>query len=102
MKGLEMSIEWRTVQLFLSEDGVAEVELDADNPTKLRCTCKRFERASSCKHIAFVRKSMDENEGHFLIQIPQDVPDDEAIEAMREYDSFRNFVIKHCKVEVLD
>jgi hypothetical protein len=40
MRGLNMEIDWRTVQLFLDDSGVSEVEIDAEDATNVRCSCK--------------------------------------------------------------
>jgi hypothetical protein len=102
MKDVTMGIEWRTVQLFLEVDGVCEVEIDADNNTKVRCTCKSFSTVARCKHVKHVKKSMSENNGHYSISIPENVDEEEAFAAMGDTKLFRDFIIKYGKVEVLD
>lgn len=102
MKGLEMDIKWRTVQFFMSLEGIAEVEVDADNPQKVRCSCSNFGNSGRCKHSKFIKKQMDENDGHYNIQIPANVSDEEAIAAMGDTAAFRNFIMKYAKVEVID
>jgi len=97
-----MDIEWRTVQMFLSPDGVFEVEIDAENSKKVRCTCPAFQRSARCQHAKYVKKYMAENEGHYSIHIPEDVEDEEAFAAMADPKLFREFVLKHGKVEVID
>lgn len=101
MKEVSMDIDWRTVQLFIGEDGVSEVSIDADNHRKVRCNCKAFNTSARCKHTKFVRASMEDTNGHYSIHIPVDISDEEAIEAMSDADSFRDFIIKYGKVEVL-
>jgi hypothetical protein len=44
---------------------------------------------------------MDEGGGHYTVQIPEDVEDDEAITAMADPTKWRAFVIQHGEVEVL-
>lgn len=102
MKGLSMQIDWRTVQLFLETDGVVEVQIDAENNQKIRCTCSSFNNATRCKHAKFVKKQMDANDGFYSIHIPEDVDDDAAFIAMSTPESFRDFIIKYGKVEVID
>jgi len=46
MKEAAMDIQWRTIQLFLEEYGIVEVELDQDNNQKVRCTCPPFSKAA--------------------------------------------------------
>ncbi|CAB4123902.1 hypothetical protein UFOVP45_54 [uncultured Caudovirales phage] len=101
MKETAMDIDWRTVQLFLEDDGVCEVEVDADNHDTIRCTCKSYKSSSKCKHSKYVRKSMEENNGAYSIRINNDVPEDEALQAMSNSVTFRDFVIKYAKVEVI-
>jgi hypothetical protein len=100
-KEVEMNISWRTVQMFISDEGVAEVEIDADLKDKIRCSCKAYSVSSKCRHIKFVKNRMEEGEGHYVVQVPEDVDDDEAIDAMKDPSKWRAFVIKHGEVEVL-
>jgi hypothetical protein len=101
MKDATMLSDWRTVQLFLSEDGVAEVEVDSLNPYQARCTCKGGKNKGKCAHVKYVRTIMDENSGHYTVQIPVAIEDEEADEAMATAEAFRAFIIKYGKVEVL-
>lgn len=100
-KEVEMAISWRTVQLFISEDGVAEVEVDAEFNDKIRCSCKAFNASSKCRHSKFVKNRMEEGDGHYIVQVPEDVDDEEAINAMKDPSKWRAFVIEHGEVEVL-
>jgi hypothetical protein len=102
MKGLDMDIKWRTVQFFMSLEGISEVEVDADNPQKVRCSCTQFNNSGRCKHSKFIKKQMDENDGHYNIQIPANVTDEEAIAAIGSPEAFRSFILKYAKVEVID
>jgi len=97
-----MDITWRTVQVFLEDYGVIEVEVDQENNQKARCTCPGFMRAGRCKHTKHVKDVMAENDGHYSIHIPVDVDEAEAIRALRDPELFRDFVIKYGKVEVID
>ena len=102
MEEVTVDIKWRTVQLFLEDYGVVEVEVDQENNKKARCTCPGFNRTGRCKHVKHVKDIMDENDGHYSIQIHVDVDENEAISAMRSAEAFRNFVVKYGKVEVID
>lgn len=97
-----MDIEWRTVQLFLDNDGVAEVEIDAENNKKVRCSCKGFMASGRCKHAKFVRHRMGTNNGLYSIEIPEEVPDEVALAAMGDASQFRDFILKYARVEVID
>jgi hypothetical protein len=102
MKEVNMHISWRTVQMFLEDTGVAEVEVDQKNKSKIRCSCPAFFKSARCKHVKYVREQMSTNHGHYSIQIPLDVDETEAIAAIDNPEEFRNFVIKYGKVEVID
>ena len=97
-----MDIDWRTVQLFLGNEGVSEVQIDAENSTKVRCSCSAFSKAARCKHARFVKTQIGNNDGHYSIQVPLDISDEYAITAMSSADAFREFIIKYGKVEVID
>ena len=101
MREVSMEIDWRMVQVFLGEEGVSEVEIDSENHKKVRCTCAAFKTSARCKHSKYVRNLMDQNDGHYSIQIPVHVPDDIAMEAMSSSASFREFILKYGKVEVI-
>jgi hypothetical protein len=101
MKGQRMDIDWRTVQFFIGDNGVAEVLVDAEDHRKVKCTCESFSRSAKCAHSLKVRMRMRENEGHYRIQIPEEIEDDVVVSAMSSPESFREFLIKYGKVEVL-
>lgn len=94
--------DWRVVQLFLSaqKTGVYEVAVDATN-TLVKCTCPAYESRSNCKHKRFVMQRMEENGGHYNVQVPDSVPDDVITKAVETNESFREFIIKYGKIEVL-
>lgn len=94
-------IEWRTVQLFLSEDGVHEVELDIQDNRRMRCSCSRFSKFNKCKHIKWIDNKIIEHGGHYNIQVPSQVDEMEAVFAFDSAESFREFVVKYAKIEVL-
>lgn len=100
MKGTSMS-DWCTVQLFISDDGVCEVLGHVDDYRKLKCTCNSYSPVGKCKHVKFMRKYMDENEGTLQLTIPERATDDEIDDAMTDHDEFRRFLIKYGKVEYL-
>lgn len=100
-KEVEMDIAWRTVQMFISMDGVAEVEVDAEFNKKIRCSCKTFNAAAKCRHTKFVKNRMEENGGIYEVQIPEDVDDQLAIDAMADPSLWRLFIIEHGEIETL-
>lgn len=97
-----MDIQWRTVQIFLEDYGVVEVEIDQDNSQKARCTCPQFDKSARCKHTKYVKSVMAENDGHYAIQVKTEVNENDAVVAMLDATAFRDFVVKYAKVEVID
>jgi hypothetical protein len=97
-----MDISWRTVQFFLDDEGVSEVEVDQENNSKVRCDCLQFNRAARCKHSKYVKEKIAENDGHYALEVPVDVDDEEALVAMVDATAFRTFVMKYGKVVVLE
>lgn len=101
MKDLTMAAEWRTVQLFLGDSGVCEVQIDSNDPRQVRCNCKGEMGNTRCVHVKHVKLVMNNNDGHYAISIPDDVDEDEVMIAMTDAELFRDFIIRHGKVEVL-
>lgn len=96
-----MEIDWRTVQLFLGDEGVSEVSIAEHDSSKVRCTCSVFASSSKCKHTRWVRIRMEENNGVFSVKVPDTMDDEEAMDALQNTENFRDFVIKYGKVVVL-
>jgi len=99
MKGSQLE-QWRTVQVFLSPTGVYEVQL-RPNDTKAQCSCPSFKMRNSCKHTTFVQTRMSENNGQYAILVPDDVPEEIQARANESAETFRNFILKYARVEVL-
>jgi hypothetical protein len=96
-----VDFEWRTVQFFIGDEGVSEVELDTDDSRLVRCSCQGFTLTKKCKHQAFVLAKVEASNGNYGVQIPSDIPDELAFDTMDDADGWRNFVIKYGKIEVL-
>ena len=96
-----MDFEWRTVQFFIGDEGVSEVELDTDDSRIIRCSCKSFKASKKCKHANYVSSVVESSNGNYPVQVPEYVPDELAFEALEDAEEFRNFVIKYGKIEVL-
>jgi hypothetical protein len=94
-------MDWRTVQMFLSDDGVHEVQLDVYDNRNMKCTCKRFKTFKKCKHTNWIDNEILQSGGHFSIQINADIPEEEADAAFDDPKAFRDFVVKYGKVEVI-
>lgn len=101
MKATKMLSDWRTVQLFLDNNGVFEVQVDSLSKFLVRCSCRGEKPQAKCAHAKFVRENMMANDGHYTVHIPAEVDEDIAAEAMADAEAFRNFIIKYGKVEVL-
>lgn len=101
MKGPSMSTQWRTVQQFISAQGVGIFEVELDTETKeTRCNCPVWEKKKTCKHVAFVNHKI-QTKGHYSITVPIEIPEELAIEANESPESFREFVVNYAKIEVL-
>lgn len=103
MKGTSMASRWRTIRVFLDDNGVDEVDWDLENPDSLRCTCPQFSRnadrtvSRKCKHITFLmREAKESSDGKFRIRLDKDIPDEVAYKALREdAAAFRDLIIRH-------
>lgn len=97
-----MKLEWRTVQFFLDEDLVCEVEIDSIERKKVRCTCPAFQRDAKCKHSRHVKREMDQRaDGNYPIQITMPPNPEEIDLQSATAEEFRNFIIKYAKPEVI-
>lgn len=101
MKGLDMEIDWCTIQIFLSDEGVCEVQGEFLKPGKMRCTCPNYQKFTRCKHTKRVKQLVAENNGNYSIVIPEEVSDDEVLLALNSSDAFHKFIVKHSPIEVL-
>ena len=102
MKGQNMSSPWRIVQQFISAQGAGIFDVEVDTDTKeTRCNCPVYSKDGSCKHIRFVNMRIKSNRGHYSIMVPNEVPEELALEANDDPKKFREFVVKYAKIEVL-
>lgn len=102
MKETNMTDAWRTVQLFLSSQAAGIFEVEVETEIKdIRCNCPVWKTKKSCKHSRFVRRKMDNNDGHYSIMVPYEIDDDLALAANDSPKKFREFVLRYAKVEVL-
>ena len=101
MKGQFMSSPWRTVQQFISSQGAGVFEVEVDTNTReTRCNCPMFSKKKTCKHVSFVEFRI-KNSGHYSILVPNEIPEEMAMEANQDAESFREFVVHYAKIEVL-
>ena len=97
-----MDIKWRLVQIFVDLDGVSEVSIATHDKKKISCTCPGFSSTARCKHVRYVRASMAENNGEYIVQIPDSVSEEDALRAMLSEDTWREFIRKYAVVESID
>lgn len=97
-----MESSWRTAQIFLSSQaaGVFEVEIDQQT-SNVRCNCPVWKSKQVCKHTRFVLGKIKGNRGKYTVSVPAEVPDDEIFGVMDDAEKFREFILKHGKIEVL-
>lgn len=91
---------WKAMQLFLSETGVHEVEVNSSS-LKLRCNCSGFSLRKSCKHIRFVKSRMNDNDGVYPTEISRKASNIDTLVASKDPESFRKLLINYGKIEVL-
>jgi hypothetical protein len=97
-----MTTPWRTVQQFISAQGVGVFDVEVDTETKdTRCNCPVYDKQGSCKHVRYVNMKIKHNEGHYSIMVPNEVPEEMAADAHDDPEKFREFVVKYAKIEVL-
>lgn len=91
---------WKAMQLFLSETGVHEVEVNSSS-LKLRCNCGGFNLRKACKHIRFVKTRMDDNDGVYPTHISRKASNMDTLIASQDPESFRKLLITYGKIEVV-
>ena len=102
MREFTVESTWRTVQLFLTKDYIAEVEVNSVDNRQVRCNCRGYVGVGRCNHVKYVKAHMKNNGGHYTVKIPTEIDDDLAEMAMQDSEMFRQFIIDYAKVEVLD
>ena len=97
---------WRTIQFFLhakdvaeSEAGVCEVE--GDGSGNFRCNCQVFSSGKVCRHVRFTMKRAESNNGMYPLKVSDKVSPKEIDVARKDPGTFREFVLKYGKIEVL-
>ena len=94
----------RLIQVFLSHKSEAPgpgiFEVSADEDRNLTCTCPGFMSKSVCKHTRLVNERIDRNQGMYPFDFIDEVDAKEIKRAMTDESIFREFIIKHAKIEV--
>jgi len=94
----------RLLQIFLSHrsdspgPGIFEVNTTPDK--YLSCNCPGFAAKDSCKHTALVERRIEEGGGMYPFDFSDRVNTEQIRVAMRTEQTFRDFIIKHAKVEI--
>ena len=94
----------RLIQVFLSSkagsSGPGIFEVSGDDSFNFKCTCPGFAVRTTCRHITFVKARLEANDGKYPLEVPPSVSQDDIKKAMSSSESFREFLLKHGKIEV--
>lgn len=92
------------LQVFLSyrgnTPGIFEVLVGKED-NELTCTCPGFNVKGECKHVKTVETRIGNNGGLYPFKFLNSVKEADLKTAMETEDSFREFVIKNTKIEVI-
>ncbi len=91
---------WQITQIFLSETGVHEVEVNSSS-SKLRCNCPGYQSRHTCKHTRFVNKRMNDNGGIYPTEVSRKASKLDTAVASKDPKLFRQLLIDHGKIEVI-
>ena len=95
---------WRTIQFFISPDGVCEVSVNTSEPEKMRCTCslfKKFGKIVPCKHVRYMYEELVVKKGSVRIEIPEDLDNSSIEEMLADPELFRDHLLHYGKPNVL-
>ena len=98
-----MRSDARLLQVFLSKTqvpGPSIYEVSVDDEGSLFCTCPKFEERPFCKHTKFVLTRIEDNNGHYPLEILNKATEIEADLAKTSKDAYRSFIIRYGKIEV--
>ena len=104
MKEAFVAEELRLIQVFLTQQqtpGPGIFEVSSDKKDNLYCTCAGFRSRSYCKHVKFVQARIENNNGTYPLEISTKASQEDAEKAQQSNSTFREFVIKYGKIEVL-
>lgn len=90
---------WQVSQLFLSDTGVHEVEIETKS-LKIRCNCEGFNLRLACKHTRFVKERISTN-GGYSTYVSTRASVEEAQLATKSPEAFRKLLITYGKIEVI-
>lgn len=104
MKDTPVSDDFKIVQIFLpSRIGTSpEIYEVSSNEKEFRCTCPSYNSRKACKHLSFVKARIEASGGGtYPLEVSYKATVEEAKQAQRSPESFREFIIKYGRVEVL-
>lgn len=90
--------EWKTIQFFVSLNGISEVQISNNN--NMRCTCEGFKIRKKCKHVVFC---LNETNDDFVypIKIAEATPQEYIDRAKTSAEEFRNLLLKYGRILAL-
>lgn len=96
--------DYRLIQVFISSkagsSGPAIFEVSGDEEQNFKCTCPGYRVKRACRHVKFVKDKIKINNGVYPLEITSEVPESEIKKALTSSESFREFLLKHGKVQV--
>ena len=92
--------DWQATQVFLSDTGVHEVDINL-NTSRLKCDCPGYSSRSACKHVKFVSKRMQNNGGIYPVEVSKTASPEEGELARLDPEAFRKFLYRYGRVEVI-
>jgi hypothetical protein len=96
--------DYRLLQIFLSSkagfSGPGIFEVSGDEDQNFVCTCPGYKVKHTCRHIRFVQDKIKKNNGTYPLEVGANVPEEEVTKALKSSDTFREFLLKHGKIEV--
>lgn len=99
-----MDSQLRLLQVFLTQGSVpgpSVYEVSQSTTDKLVCTCPGYRGRNTCKHVKFVQARIDDNHGTYPLEITYKATPEDALNAQKSNDAFRDFVLKFGKIEVV-
>lgn len=96
--------DYRLIQVFLSSkagiSGPGIFEVSGDKEQNFVCTCPGYKVKKICRHVRFVKDKIKLNNGMYPLEVNPDVPEAEIKKALSSSETFREFMLKHGKIEV--
>lgn len=101
MKGIQVA-DWKTIQIFLSpyHPAVYETELDMTT-SETRCNCPTFSWKRECRHTTYIVSKARDNDGSYPLMLRESAESEDIDEVTATSESFRSFVLKYGKIEVI-